>query len=112
MTGLVVLASIAAYLIAGARFGTLNYARRNFAHKLDQYPILYRTARERRALRRESLGEGLIFALIWPLYVAWLALAARADDFIPETDVEARERIAEQDRRIADLERELLRRSA
>jgi hypothetical protein len=112
MTALPVAAFLIAYLVAGAHYGTLNFARREFARNLDRYPSLYREASQRRQLRRECLGGGLPVALIWPVYLVWLAVASRADTFIPETDVEAAERIAAQERRIAELEAELLRRSA
>ena len=103
---LIFLGCSVAYLAIGFRVATIPFARREFARNMREYRILLRPGKADE-WRREALAFGLPLALVWPFYLGWRAVARRASTYIPETDPETAQRLAQQERRIAELEREL-----
>lgn len=109
MTALVIicvaLAGIAAYLTAGMRHVGRPYITRQVQANCKSYPNLARDHTD--MWRREAAFEALVVTAIWPLYLALRSLITRTASSAPLSDYELRRQLAERDRRIAELEREL-----
>lgn len=107
LTLAVVLAALAAYLWYGFTRVAPAYVTRKVAAQCAFLPTSAKdpawVARE----RRDAAGDAIGLALVWPAYLAGRALTGSIADQAPFTDHELRQRLAERDRRIAELHREL-----
>jgi hypothetical protein len=118
MTLLIALAATAIYLMAGlyvARWFYGRWRRRGIDHRAEDR-LLYRSTAEAIDAwndidRPMAMAGALVASLVWPLslVVGWLAIhAARFLNATPVlSQAEMRDRLAERDRHIADLERQL-----
>jgi hypothetical protein len=112
MSGLIIAAAVTgcvvAYLVIGFRYAAPRYVTRQVADQIEEYPSLARDPKEVARWRHTAAVEAFGPALIWPLYLACLALkpAERIARRAPLTDLEARAEIRKRDERIAQLERE------
>ncbi len=91
---------LAAYLIAGWRIAVRNLPRA-WAAAARQWSV-------EDTIRGSVKGQTIFMTLAWPAYLTCLAISRRLDAAIDAGDPEAlREKIAERDARIRELEREL-----
>lgn len=102
---IIVLALAAAYLRAGMRIAGRPYVTRQVQANGERYPNLAVDHIE--DWRREAAFEALFVTLIWPVYLGFRSLVSRVAEAAPLSDHELRRQIADRDRRIAELEREL-----
>jgi hypothetical protein len=99
-TLLIIFGSVAAYLVAGWRIAIRNLPRawaaaRRF-WKMDD------------SIRGSVKAQTVVMILFWPVYLPALAIGRRLDSAVDAGDPQAlREKLAERDARIAQLEREL-----
>jgi hypothetical protein len=109
VTGLViaaiVIAGVGAYLFIGWRCIAPGWVTREVARQVRQFSVL--AANEAETWRREAAATSIAIGLVWPLYLAFRLLTGKIADRAPLTDFEARQQLADRDRRIAQLEREL-----
>jgi hypothetical protein len=109
MTALVfvVIAAVcgAAYLVAGMRIAGRPYVTRQVQQRCERHWILAEDHVDE--WRREAAFEALFVTAIWPLYLGVRSLISRVADGAPLSDYELRRQLAERDRRIAELERDL-----
>lgn len=103
---LAILVGVAAYFAAGIRLAGRPYITREMDRHCSQYPNL-NTPADLERWRRQAAGESLFVAAIWPLYFAFRAITGHMAASAPLCDHEARRKVEQQGRRIAELEREL-----
>jgi hypothetical protein len=102
---IIVLALAAAYLRTGMRLAGRPYVTRQVQQHCERHPTLAEDYAEE--WRREAAFEALFVTAVWPLYLAFRSLVSRVAEAAPLSDHELRRQLADRDRRIAELEREL-----
>jgi hypothetical protein len=108
VTALVItLACLAIYLFIGWYFVAPRYVTREMARNFQRWSSLASVPGEVDGWRRFAAGEGAGLGLIWPVYLAGRLLTGGVARRAPLCDQEAKRKIAERDRRIAELERQL-----
>jgi hypothetical protein len=107
ITLIITLAAVAAYLFVGWYLVAPRYVTREMARNFERWAILADRPDEVAGWRRFAAGEGAGLGLIWPAYLAARLVTGSIASRAPLCDQEARRKIAERDRRIADLERQL-----
>lgn len=102
-----VLGVLAVYGWAGVVLVARPYVPRRIDRRAIQFPSSAGNPRYVAEWRTEAAFEGAVLAIIWPVYLVCRAVIGGLAGSAPLADVEVRARLAERDRRIAELEADL-----
>lgn len=103
----ILIAIVLAYLRLGTRLAGRPYIPRAVQEHCKRYPTLAKDPVQVEGWRRDAAFESLFVTLVWPAYLTVRLLISQAAAAAPLSEHELRRQLADRDRRIAELEREL-----